>query len=180
MANGIFRVEEVVARASRPWYWAGGPPTLRQRAADHVVLYAFASVGASCYHDGFRAACRYESRDADVKLVIAVIQPTKLDSVRDALEKLEVTRMTVCDAQGFGRQRGQMTETPDTDAEPKVLRKVVLEVTVNDDFLERTVDTIIRIARNGPKGAIGDGKIFIIPSVEAIQIDSGTRGPGAV
>ena len=115
-----------------------------------------------------------------MKLVIAVIQPTKLDSVRDALEKLEVTRMTVCDAQGFGRQRGQMTETPDTFLEPKVLRKVVLEVTVNDDFPERTVETIMRIARSGPEGVIGDGKIFVIPSEEAIQIDSGVRGPGAV
>ncbi|NQU25219.1 MAG: P-II family nitrogen regulator [Candidatus Nealsonbacteria bacterium] len=115
-----------------------------------------------------------------MKLVIAVIQPTKLDSVRDALEKLNVTRMTVCDAQGFGRQRGQMTETPDTDSEPKVLRKVALEVTVNDDFIERTVDTIMRVARSGPDGAIGDGKIFVVPSEEAVQIDDGARGPGAV
>ena len=119
-------------------------------------------------------------KDADVKLVIAVIQPTKLDSVRDALEKLDVTRMTVCDAQGFGRQRGQMTETPDTGFEPKVLRKVILEVTVNDDFLKRTVDTIMRVARSGPEGVIGDGKIFVVPSEEAVRIDDGVRGPGAV
>ncbi len=62
----------------------------------------------------------------------------------------------------------------------KLLRKSVLEIMVNDDFLERTVNTIINVARTGPEGNIGDGKIFIVPADQAIQINSAARGPGAV
>ena len=81
---------------------------------------------------------------------------------------------------GYRRHPTDVAGLSAGQSEPKVLRKVALEVTVNDDFLERNVDTIIRIARSGPEGAIGDGKIFIIPSEEAVQIDNGARGPGAV
>ena len=55
-----------------------------------------------------------------------------------------------------------------------------LEVVVNDDFLERTVETIVNVARSGPEGTAGDGKIFIVPAEEAIQVDAAARGPGAV
>ncbi len=115
-----------------------------------------------------------------MKLVIAIIQPTKLKAVREALEKIEVTRMTVCDAQGFGRQRGRTEMYRGHEYTATLLRKVCLEVVVNDDFLERTVDCIANVARTGPEGTIGDGKIFVVPAAEAIQIDNGFRGPGAV
>jgi nitrogen regulatory protein P-II 1 len=115
-----------------------------------------------------------------VKLVIAVIQPTKLNAVREALEKIEVTRLTVCDAQGFGRQRGRTEMYRGNEYTTTLLRKIALEIVVNDDFLERTVDTIIKVARTGPEGTIGDGKIFVLPAETAIQIDDGARGPGAV
>jgi nitrogen regulatory protein P-II 1 len=115
-----------------------------------------------------------------VKFVIAVIQPTKLKAVREALEKIEVTRMTVCDAQGFGRQRGRKEMYRGHEYTATLLRKVALEILVNDDFLERTVETIVNVARTGPEGTIGDGKIFILPALETIQISDGTRGPGAV
>lgn len=115
-----------------------------------------------------------------MKLLIAIIQPTKLNAVREALEKVEVTRMTVCDAQGFGRQRGQTEMYRGHEYKTKLLRKVALEVVVNDDFLQRTVDTIIQVARTGPEGNPGDGKIFILPAEEAIQLDDAARGPGSV
>lgn len=115
-----------------------------------------------------------------MKLVIAVIQPTKLSAVREALEKIEVTRLTICDAQGFGRQRGRTEMFRGHEYTVTLLRKVVLEIIVNDDFLDRTVDTIIAAARTGPEGTIGDGKIFILPADQAIQINDGSRGPGAV
>lgn len=115
-----------------------------------------------------------------MKLVIAVIQPTKLKALREALEKMEVTRMTVCDAQGFGRQRGRTELYRGHEYTATLLRKVALEILVNDDFLERTVDTIVSVARTGPEGTIGDGKIFVVPADETIQIDDGSRGPGAV
>lgn len=115
-----------------------------------------------------------------MKLVIAILQPTKLNAVREALEKTEVGRMTVCDAQGFGRQRGQTAMYRGNEYTTNLLRKVALEVVVNDDFLERTVETIVNVARSGPEGTAGDGKIFVVPAEEAIQVDDAARGPGAV
>ena len=115
-----------------------------------------------------------------MKLIIAIIQPTKLNAVREALEKIDVTRLTVCDAQGFGRQRGRTEMYRGHEYTTTLLRKIALEIVVNDDFLQRTVNTIISVARTGPEGNIGDGKILIFPTVEAIQIADGHRGPSAV
>ncbi len=115
-----------------------------------------------------------------MKLVIAIIQPPKLDAVREALEKIEVTRMTVCDAQGFGQQRGRTEMYRGREYKTTLLRKIALEIVVNDDFLQRTVETITNAARTGPEGNIGDGKIFVLPAEEAIQVSDGSRGPGAV
>jgi len=115
-----------------------------------------------------------------VKLMIAVIQPSKLAAVREALAKIEVTRMTICDAQGVGRPSARKGPRSDRSSPPKLLRKIVLEVVVNDDFLDRAIETITNVARRGPAGAVGDGKIFIVPASEAIQVDDGSRGLGAV
>ncbi len=115
-----------------------------------------------------------------MKLVIAVIQPTKLKPVREALEKIEVTRMTICDAQGFAKQRSYGGIDGEDQREASYFRRVALEIVVNDDFLERTIDTIAGVARTGPAGTLGDGKIFVVPVGDAIQIDDGFHGPGAV
>jgi len=115
-----------------------------------------------------------------VKLILAVVQPPKLESIRGALERVEVCRLTLCDAQGFGRQRGHDASYRGHEYAAKLLRKVILEIVVNDDFLDRTIDTVTQVARTGPEGAIGDGKIFVLPVEQAIQIEDGTRGPGAV
>jgi nitrogen regulatory protein P-II 1 len=115
-----------------------------------------------------------------MKLVVAIIQPTKLHAVREALDNIGVTRMTVCDAQGYGRQRGQTAYYRGNEYRTNLLRKVALEIAVNDDFLERTVETITSVARTGTEGTIGDGKIFVMPAVEAIDIAGDRRGPEAV
>ncbi|MBN1910683.1 MAG: P-II family nitrogen regulator [Pirellulales bacterium] len=115
-----------------------------------------------------------------MKTVIAVIQPPKLNAVREALEKIEVTRMTVCDAQGFGQQQDQTNLLRGREYSFRLLRKVVLEIVVNDDFLERTIETLCRVARSGPEGAIGDGKIFVVPTGDTVLVSDGSRGPGAV
>ncbi|MBI3837052.1 MAG: P-II family nitrogen regulator [Planctomycetia bacterium] len=115
-----------------------------------------------------------------MRMIIAVIQPTKLSAVREALTKIGVTRMTVCDAQGFGRQRGQTEAYRGNEYKTNLLRKIALEIVVNDDFLDRTVDTLTSVARTGPEGNIGDGKIFVLPAGEAIDIGSVVRGPEAV
>ena len=115
-----------------------------------------------------------------MKLVIAIIQPTKLDAVKEALEKIGVTRMTVCDAQGFARQRGKTEMFRGHEYKTNLLRKIQLEIAVNDDFLEWTVASVSEVARTGPDGNIGDGKIFVLPMHDAVQIGETTRGLGAI
>ena len=115
-----------------------------------------------------------------MKQIIAIIQPTRLKAAREALEKIGVTRMTVCDAQGYARQRGQTAMYRGHEYKTQLLRKIALEIVVNDDFLERTLDTLTSVARTGPEGTIGDGKIFVLPVEQAIQISEPVRGPGAV
>ena len=115
-----------------------------------------------------------------MKMLIAVIQPTRLDAVHQALERLDVTRMTVCDAQGYARQRGQLETYRGHEYQTNLLRKIALEIAVNDDFLDRTVECLEEVARTSADGHIGDGKIFVVPMDVAIQISDGYRGKGAI
>lgn len=115
-----------------------------------------------------------------MKLILAIIQPTKLNPLREALARIGVTRMTVCDAQGYGRQLGRTEMYRGYEYKTHLLRKIELEIVVNDDFLERTIDTILSVARTGPEGNIGDGKIFVLPAEQVVQISDGITGPGAV
>ena len=115
-----------------------------------------------------------------MKMIIAIIQPTKLSAVREALVKIGVERMTVCDAQGFGRQRGHTELYRGVEYKTQLLRKVALEIAVNDDFLDRTIDTIMSVSRTGADGNIGDGKIFVLPLDGVIRIGGVATGPEAV
>lgn len=115
-----------------------------------------------------------------MKLLVAILQPPKLDSVRNALEKLGVDRITVGDARGYARQRGQTATYRGHEYRANLLRKVALEVVVHEDQVDRVVETISSIARTSPEGNIGDGKILIMPIVEVIRIRDGVRGPEAV
>ena len=99
---------------------------------------------------------------------------------REALAKIGVTRMTVCDAQGYARQRGKTGTYRGNEYKTNLLRKIALEIVVNEDFLDRTIETVTNVARTGPEGNIGDGKIFVLPAVEAIEIGRDIRGPEAV
>ena len=115
-----------------------------------------------------------------MRLVLALIQPTKLKPVQEALAKIGVERMTVCDALGYGQQRGRKSAGADGAERSALLRKVALEIAVNEDFLERTIETICAVARTGSSGAIGDGKIFVLPVEEVIRLSDTIRGPEAV
>ena len=115
-----------------------------------------------------------------MKLILAVIQPTKLRAVQEALIKVGVERITVCDATGFGQQRGRSELYRGVEYRTKLIRKVAVEIAVNDDFLERTIATISDIARTGSEGNIGDGKIFVMPMDAAIQIGGTARGREAI
>ena len=115
-----------------------------------------------------------------MKLLFAIIQPTKLDALREALDKIGVTRMTVLDAQGYGRQRGRTHLYRGREYTTHLLRKVELEILVNDDFVERTIETIASVARTGPEGSIGDGKVFVLPAERVVRISDVLQGPEAV
>jgi len=115
-----------------------------------------------------------------MKMIIAVIQPMKLDAVQQALARIGVTRMTVCDAMGYARQRGQLETYRGHEYKTNLLRKIALEIAVNDDFLDKTIECLEDVARTSSEGHIGDGKIFVLPMDAAIQISDGYRGKGAI
>ena len=115
-----------------------------------------------------------------MKLIIAIIQPSRLEAVKSALTEVEVFRLTVMDCQGFGRQKGQTEVYRGHEFTVNLLRKVQLQIAVNDDFVQPTVDAILQSARTGDKGAIGDGKVFVLPMDDCIRIRTGERGPEAI
>ena len=115
-----------------------------------------------------------------MKLVIAIIQPSKLEDVKAALTEVEVFRLTVMDCQGFGRQKGKSELYRGREFSVNLTRKVQLQIAVNDEFVEPTVNAIIKGGRSGDKGEIGDGKIFVVPMDECVRIRTGERGPDAI
>ncbi len=115
-----------------------------------------------------------------MKLIIAIIQPSKLEAVKAALTDVEVFRLTVMDCQGFGRQKGQTEVYRGHEFAVNLLRKVQLQIAVNEEFVQPTIDAIIQGGRSGEKGEIGDGKIFVIPMDDCIRIRTGERGSEAI
>ena len=115
-----------------------------------------------------------------MKLIIAIIQPAKLEDVKAALSKVEVVRLTIMDVQGFGRQKGQTEVFRGREITVNLLRKVQLQIAVNDNFVEPTISAIIEGGRTGEDGSIGDGKIFVLPLEDCIRIRTGERGPEAI
>jgi len=112
-----------------------------------------------------------------MKLIIAYIQPHRLNDVKRELYKEEVYKISVTNALGCGQQRGYHESYRGVDIEVNLLKKIRLEIAVNEDFVERTVEAVIRGARSGK---IGDGKIFIIDLPECIRIRSGEKGRVAI
>jgi nitrogen regulatory protein P-II 2 len=115
-----------------------------------------------------------------MKLILAVIQPTKLEAVHEALQAIGVTRMTVADAMGFARQRGHAETYRGHEYETHLLRKVEVQIAVNDDFVEQTIRCLEEHGRTSKEGHIGDGKVMVLPLDCAYQISDGLTGPGAI
>jgi nitrogen regulatory protein P-II 1 len=112
-----------------------------------------------------------------MKLIIAYIQPHKLEDVKQALAKADVAKMSVTNSLGCGAQKGYHESYRGVEFDVNLLKKVRLEIAVNQDFVEKTIATIISAARTGE---IGDGKIFIINLEECIRIRTGEKGGAAV
>jgi nitrogen regulatory protein P-II 1 len=103
----------------------------------------------------------------------AVIQPSKLDAVKDALVEVGIDGMTILEARGHGRQKGHTEVYRGREYEVDLLPKVKIEIVVTDEMVDKTVTAIITAARTG---TIGDGKIFISKIDEAIRIRNDERG----
>jgi nitrogen regulatory protein P-II 1 len=115
-----------------------------------------------------------------MKMIIAIIQPSKLDDVRDELYKADVNLMTISEVLGHGRQKGVTEFYRGAKEMGNLLHKVRLEIAVNDSFVQPTVNAILKGAKANKKGETGDGKIFILPLEEVIRIRTGERGSPAI
>lgn len=113
-----------------------------------------------------------------MKMITAIIQPDKLDEVREALIAAEITRITVSQVTGHGRQENEALYRGQTII-PNLLPKVRIDIACNEAFVDITVQAILKAAKHNG-GAIGDGKIFITDLVECIRIRTEERGGQAI
>lgn len=112
-----------------------------------------------------------------MKLITAIIQPEKLPDVKAALFEADVCKMTVSNVIGAGQQKGYSEKYRGAITEINLLKKVRIDIAINEDFVKPTVDAIIKGARTGK---IGDGKIFITELPECIRIRTGETGKAAI
>ena len=112
-----------------------------------------------------------------MKLITAVIQPWKLPDVKQALFDANVRKMTVTNVIGAGQQGGYTESYRGSIVEVNLIKKIRLEIAVNDDFVKATIDAIIKGSRTG---SIGDGKIFVQDLPECIRIRTGEEGQVAI
>ncbi len=112
-----------------------------------------------------------------MRKVEAIIKPSKLDDVKEALQKLGIQGMTVSEVKGFGRQKGHTELYRGAEYVVDFLPKIKLEIAVRDDMVDKVVQAIVKAANTG---RIGDGKIFVLPVEEVIRIRTGERGADAV
>jgi len=112
-----------------------------------------------------------------MRLIIAYIQPEKLNDVKQALYTADIYKLSITNSLGCGQQKGYHETYRGVDIEVNLLKKVRLEVAVNEEFVQATIDAIIAGARTGQ---IGDGKIFVVPLEKCIRIRTGEDGKDAI
>jgi nitrogen regulatory protein P-II 2 len=112
-----------------------------------------------------------------MKLIIAIIQPHRLEMVKEELYKADVNLITVSEVLGHGRQKGVTEVYRGAKETGNLLRKIRLEIAVNDNYVEPTIKAIVRGAKSGETG---DGKLFILDLKECIRIRTEERGTGAI
>lgn len=113
-------------------------------------------------------------------MIDAIIQPSKLDEVKEALSKIDIIRMTISEVKGYGRQKGYTEVFRDQKFTVNLLPKVELKIVVNDEFAEPTIQAIVAVSRSGSTGKIGDGKVFVWNLDDCVRIRTGERGSEAV
>jgi len=110
-------------------------------------------------------------------LVTAIVKPFALDDVRAGLDQLDVAGLTVSEVSGYGRQRGHTELYRGADYEVDFVPKVRLELVVDDDLVEKVIDTVTQAARTGK---IGDGKVWVVPVDTVVRVRTGERGADAL
>jgi nitrogen regulatory protein P-II 1 len=112
-----------------------------------------------------------------MKLVVAILKPFKLDDVKERLKALNVSGMTITEAQGFGRQRGHTEVYRGAEYEVDFVPKLKLEVLIDDAQVDEVVEAIVLAANTGK---IGDGKVWVVPVEQAVRVRTGERGSDAI
>lgn len=112
-----------------------------------------------------------------MKMIIAIIRPEALEPLKEALLKADVAKMTVSQVRGCGQQMGYTETYRGNIVNVNLLSKVRVEIAVNDNFEQPTIDAIMSAARTGK---IGDGKIFVLPIEKCYRIRTGEEGPAAI
>ncbi len=112
-----------------------------------------------------------------MKLITAIIKPSRLDPVLEALKEAGVGGLTVSEVRGFGRQKGKTEVYRGAEYEVKLLPKVKLEIAVSSDIADAVIEAVIRSANTGK---IGDGKIFVLDLQQAIRIRTGEQDASAI
>jgi nitrogen regulatory protein P-II 1 len=112
-----------------------------------------------------------------MKMIIAIIQPYRLDEVKEALYAIDVHLITVSEVLGHGRQKGVTEYYRGSKETGNLLRKIRIEIAVNDEFVEPTIAAIEKGARTGE---VGDGKVFVYSLEQCVRIRTGERGSGAI
>ena len=112
-----------------------------------------------------------------MKKIEAIIKPFKLSAVKNSLHEIDLSGMTVIEVKGFGRQRGQEGLGKDQDFDDEFHAKVKIEIIVEDDIVEKAIESIIKEAFSGK---IGDGKIFVSNIEQVMRIRTGEKGSEAV
>lgn len=112
-----------------------------------------------------------------MKLIKCIIQPYKLDDVKEALTGIKVQGMTVSEVKGFGRQKGHTELYRGAEYTVDFVPKAEIEVVVADNMVKTVIDTIVKAARSGK---VGDGKIFVLDVAEAVRIRTGESNDAAL
>lgn len=114
---------------------------------------------------------------AAMKKIEAIIQPSRLDEVKDALKEIGIEGMTVLEVRGHGRQKGHTEVYRGREYSVDLLPKLKIEMVLPDELVEPVIEALLKSARTGK---IGDGKVFVLPVEDAIRIRNGQRGPSAL
>lgn len=112
-----------------------------------------------------------------MKLIKCIIQPYKLDAVKEALTGIHVQGMTVSEVKGFGRQKGHTELYRGAEYTVDFVPKIEIEIVVPDNTLQAVLDVVVKAARSGK---VGDGKIFVMDVAQAVRIRTGESGDGVL